>query len=237
MSRRIDPRAENLIKDSETLVLKAYRCPAGVLTIGFGHTGPDVVEGEEIDRATAEALFRRDAARFEAFVDKTCPSANEGQFGAMVSLSFNIGEAAFASSSVARLHNGGRYAEAAQAFALWNKSKGKVLGGLVARRAREAALYLADGAPQDTSAVVDGEKPLHRSRAITGQTVAGGATAAGIVADQVREHAGTLPSIQDAIYTLLPYFDALKWALLAVVLAGLAYAVYARVQDRHEGRC
>lgn len=234
MTRSIDARARKLIQDSEGYALKAYRCPAGVLTVGWGHTGPDVVEGEQIDAATAEVLFRRDVARFEAAVERECPSANESEFGAMVSLCYNIGAGAFEKSSVARLHNAGNYAQAGQAFALWNKAGGKVLGGLVARRAREAALYLSDR-PQ-VAAAAEGEKPLSTSRAITGQTVAGGATVAGIAADQIKDHASSLDSIKEAIYTLMPYFDTLKWVLVALVIAGIAFAAYARVSDRHEGR-
>jgi lysozyme len=70
---RVSDRGELMIKGFESPGgkpnLKAYRCPAGVLTVGWGHTGEDVAEGEEIDEATAEVLFRRDISKFERVVN------------------------------------------------------------------------------------------------------------------------------------------------------------------------
>lgn len=127
-----------------------YRCPAGKLTIGWGHTGPDVYEGMRITPERAGELLEQDVAKFEAGVSKllTFP-ASDNEFSAMVCLAFNIGLGAkgFAGSTVLRKHNAGDYAGAATAFALWNKGtndQGKLveLRGLTRRRAAEAALYL-----------------------------------------------------------------------------------------------
>lgn len=142
MTRRaINKAGLELIKASEGLRLKAYRCPANILTIGYGSTGSHVREGMIITEAQAEELLRSDLRRFEDAVAEAVPGANDNQFSAMVSLAFNIGIDAFAKSTVARKAKAGEHLAAASAFALWNKGGGKVLPGLVKRRAAEAQLY------------------------------------------------------------------------------------------------
>lgn len=130
-----------IVKESEGLRLKAYLCPARVLTIGYGSTGPHVKPGMVITEAQAEALLRDDLSRFEDAVAKAAPRATQNQFDAMVSLAFNIGIGAFLKSSVLRQHLAGNHVAAGQAFGMWVKAKGRTLPGLVTRRAAEAALY------------------------------------------------------------------------------------------------
>ena len=133
----------DLIKSFEGLRLKAYRCPAGVPTIGYGATGPDVRIGMIWTEGQCHARLVADVARFEQAVAKALTvTANENQFAAMVSLAFNIGTGAFARSSVLRRHNARDCAGAADAFLLWNKGGGRVLPGLVRRRKAERDLYL-----------------------------------------------------------------------------------------------
>jgi len=130
-----------LIKDMEGLRLKAYHCPAGVLTIGYGHTGPDVKPGQIITLEVAHALLKRDLEGFANHVDRVAPVATPYQRAAMVSLCYNIGTAAFDRSSVLRNHNAGKHTAAAQAFGKWVRANGRVMPGLVKRRVREAGLY------------------------------------------------------------------------------------------------
>ena len=84
---------KNMIKVWEGCKLTAYRCPAGVLTIGYGHTGPDVTPGKRITQAEADALFERDIKRFADTVEPVFAGVRllERQFDALVSLSYNIG--------------------------------------------------------------------------------------------------------------------------------------------------
>lgn len=138
-----------LLKKFEGCKLQAYLCPAGVLTVGYGHTGADVKAGMRISQAQADELLAQDAAAFAAGVERAIGTAALGrttgnQFSAMVCLAYNIGIGAFRSSSVLRLHKEGKPNAAAGAFKLWNKAGGRVLDGLVRRRAAEAALYAAD---------------------------------------------------------------------------------------------
>jgi lysozyme len=139
--RRIGPKGLALIKSSEGLHLKAYRCPAGVLTIGYGSTGAHVKMGMKISAAEADALLRRDLERFERGVSEIGGDMTPGQFSALVSFAFNLGLGNLKGSTLLRLHLAGDHAGAAAQFAKWNKAAGEVLPGLVKRRAAEAALY------------------------------------------------------------------------------------------------
>lgn len=133
-----------LIKQFEGCELTSYLCPANVWTIGWGHTGTDVVKGMTITQATADMLLRQDLGKFEDAVTKYAGPAYQNQFDAMVSLCYNIGPGNFRGSSVARLHKNGQYTAAATAFLLWNKAGGKILQGLVKRRKAERNLYLGE---------------------------------------------------------------------------------------------
>lgn len=89
----LSQKIKQMIKDWEGCRLTAYRCPAGVLTIGYGHTGPDVTPGKRITQAEADRLFDADVRKF---AEKVAPlfsgvALNNNQFDALVSLSYNIG--------------------------------------------------------------------------------------------------------------------------------------------------
>lgn len=133
----------DLIKEFEGLYLKAYRCPAGVPTIGYGHTA-GVVMGQTITKQQADDYLRRDVRQFERAVARLVSvPLTQGQFDALVSFAFNLGEGALAQSTLLRLLNAGDYAGAAAQFDRWNKAGGRVLPGLVRRRAAERALFEA----------------------------------------------------------------------------------------------
>lgn len=141
-ARAIGAKGLALIKQFEGLELKAYKDAVGVLTIGYGSTGPHVKPGMVITEAEAEALLKKDLARFEAAVNRlTDGRATQNQFDAMTSLAFNVGEANLAGSTLLKLHNAGDYAGAANQFGRWNHAGGRVLAGLTRRRAAEALLY------------------------------------------------------------------------------------------------
>ena len=106
-----------LIKDSEGLRLKAYQDSVGVWTIGYGHTPSH--EGDTITQEEADTLFAEDIAKFADGVDNLiADSAGEtdNEFGAMVSLAYNVGLGNFKHSTVLREHNAGNYQAAADAF-------------------------------------------------------------------------------------------------------------------------
>ena len=140
----INQKGLDLIKRFEGCRLKAYRCPSGVPTIGYGSTGKHVHMDMTITQDVADALLRKDLSRFESAVSDCIDGAptNDNEFSAMVSLAFNIGEGNFAISSVLKFHREGNNAKAAASFLLWDKAGGRVLPGLVNRRKAEADLYL-----------------------------------------------------------------------------------------------
>lgn len=142
--RRINKAGLELIKSFEGLRLKAYPDPATgghPWTVGYGSTGAHVRPGVVLTEAQAETLLQEDLARFEKAVEKAAPKSTDNQFAAMVSLAFNVGETAFEGSTLARKHNAGDYAGAADQFRRWNRAAGRVMAGLSRRRAAEAALY------------------------------------------------------------------------------------------------
>lgn len=141
------------IQSSEKCKLKAYLCPAGVWTIGWGQTGKDVVEGLVWTQEKADAARDATVAAREKAVSKALTrAATQAQFDAMISLSYNIGLRAFQNSTVLRQHNAGNFRDAAAAFMMWNKiTIDGVLTyseGLNNRRLREKALYLTISLPQ-----------------------------------------------------------------------------------------
>lgn len=133
-----------LIKHYEGLRLSAYRDPVGILTIGYGHTGPDVFEGMTITEPEAERLLRLRLEReFEPGVRLALTARPEQhEFDAMVSLAYNIGVAAFQNSTLARRFNAGDRLGAADQFRRWKYAGGTVLRGLERRREAERAVFL-----------------------------------------------------------------------------------------------
>lgn len=134
------------IKEYEGLRLRAYRCPAGVLTIGYGHTGPDVKAGMVITREEADRLFDRDIERFERQVSAVAGPVNlrQCQWDALVSFAYNVGIGNLSSSTLLRKVKSNPDNPAIRdEFKKWNKAGGKVLQGLVKRRGWEAELYFS----------------------------------------------------------------------------------------------
>lgn len=147
MSDPVNKATADLIKHNEGCRLEAYQDSVGVWTIGYGHTGPDVTEGLSVTQDEAEALLRQDLEKFQDGVDAAIGAdTSDNQYGAMVSLAFNIGLGNFCGSSVLRTHNAGDHQAAADAFLMWNKAGGRVLPGLDRRRHEERALYLTPDA-------------------------------------------------------------------------------------------
>jgi GH24 family phage-related lysozyme (muramidase) len=140
---------EGLHKVRPDGMVEAYLCPAKVWTIGWGATGKDPFNGGNIRKGTVwtrqqcDLRFEQHLAQFEAAVRDGVGKAptSQAQFDAMVALTYNIGAAAFARSTVLRRHKAGDFDGAAKAFLMWNKAGGKVLNGLTRRRTAEAALY------------------------------------------------------------------------------------------------
>lgn len=138
-----DKGIEFLIKEEGGIRLKAYKCQAGILTIGVGHTGKDAKEGMEITEEKAIELLKLDLRRFEDVVNKNINvTLKQHEFDALISLAFNIGCAAFSNSTVVKkINTGAKMCEVEEAWKMWRKGGGKVLPILVRRREREVKMY------------------------------------------------------------------------------------------------
>lgn len=156
---KTSPKGLAVIKEFEGLRLDAYLCPAGVWTIGYGHTAmagpPPVKRGDRITASQADAMLIRDLKQYEDAVSAAVKvPLNQGQFDALVSLCFNIGIGAFRGSTVVRRINAGRMADVPAALMMWTKAtvNGKKvdLPGLVRRRRAEAALWRSLSEPAVT---------------------------------------------------------------------------------------
>ncbi len=133
-----------LVQNFEGLRLTAYRDAAGIWTIGYGHTGPDVRSGLVITADQAQTLLCKDMAWAEAAVnDNVNVPLTQNQFDALVSFVYNVGGNAFIHSNLLVKLNSKDYAGAANEIELWNKGGTplKVLMGLVRRRHVERMLF------------------------------------------------------------------------------------------------
>jgi lysozyme len=142
----INDRGLALIKQFEGCELTAYRCPAGILTIGYGSTGKHVKPGMVITQPEAEALLKRDLARFETGVNamvEGVPTTSD-QFSALVSFAFNLGLANLLKSTLLKKHRRADFKGAADEFLRWNRAGNRILAGLTRRRAAERRLYMGD---------------------------------------------------------------------------------------------
>lgn len=139
-NRKIGQAGLNLIKEFEGCRLTAYKCAAGVWTIGYGHTA-GVSQGMTITQAQADAYLRQDCEKFEKYVNNAAyvpitESLNQNQFDALVSFCYNCG-----AGNLKKLCAGRTAAQIAAAMPQYCKAAGKTLAGLVRRRAAEVALF------------------------------------------------------------------------------------------------
>ncbi|WP_338505677.1 lysozyme [Erwinia aphidicola] len=154
---KVSDNGKIVLKHFESLSLKAYPDPAtggAAWTNGWGHTGPDVKPGTIWTIEQAESALSVDLATFEELVNRVLTTdINQGQFDALVSFAFNVGPGKKGvkdglvvlkngnPSSLLRLTNERQFGAAAAQFRFWNKGAGKVMKGLIRRRAAEAALF------------------------------------------------------------------------------------------------
>jgi len=131
----------SLIRYFEGCRLDAYLCPAGVWTIGYGHT-KGVKEGDTIDQEAAEAFLIEDLEEFEGYVTEMVEvPLSQSQFDALVSWTFNLGPGNLERSTLLEKLNQGEYKDVPFEIKRWTRAGGVILPGLVKRRNAEAALF------------------------------------------------------------------------------------------------
>lgn len=200
--------AQKALNNPSEPLLPAYRDVAGYWTIGYGHAETSGMEpipddGLLISANQATEILRRDLKVFAAGVrDLIKVPLTPNQFGAVVSLAYNIGLGAFKKSTCLKRLNAGNIEGAAEALTWFNKAGGERLRGLVRRREAERALMLSDDMVLPSTTVTGGEqKPMAQSKT----NWLGG----GVVAMAVAEVA----NIRAALPELAPY---LPWVFVAI---------------------
>lgn len=189
MARKINSAGIKLVQNFEGLKLEAYLCPAGVWTIGYGHT-IGVKKGDKITTAEADTILAQDLNQFGEQVEKYVRvPLHDNQFAALVSFAFNVGIGSLTSSSLLKRLNNGDYDCVPSELGKWvkatNPKTGKkvTLPGLVKRRAAESQLWLdtdssdsflnTSDMPQQVHA--DDERTVYSVAARDGLRVRGGA--------------------------------------------------------------
>lgn len=134
----------DLIKRNEGLRLKAYRCPGGIWTIGYGHTS-GVRDGDVITKEQAEELLKKDIKEIEYKLNSLNLNLTQNQFDALVSFIFNVGWSNFKSSTLLKkIRINPDDPSIRYEFSRWVFANGKKLNGLIKRRNEEANLYFND---------------------------------------------------------------------------------------------
>lgn len=134
----------DLIRYFESLRLEAYQDIRRVWTVGYGHTGHDVVPGQTISETQANMLLASDLERFERGVERLLngPAVSDNAFSALVSFVYNLGLGALATSTLLKYINSGSIQQAADEFLKWDHVGKTEIAGLLARRRAERELFL-----------------------------------------------------------------------------------------------
>ena len=141
---KTSPKGIALIKEFEGLRLKAYLCPGGVWTIGYGHTA-GVKPGMVISEAQAEEYLKADLISFERYLNGLGLALNQNQFDALISFIYNVGTGNFSNSTLLRkVRANPQDNSIMDEFLRWVYSKGRVLPGLQRRRLAEMKLYFSN---------------------------------------------------------------------------------------------
>ena len=144
-----------LLKKFEGCKLKAYKCPAGILTIGYGHTSaagtPTVIDGMTISQKQADDILRQDLVKYETAVQGlVAQNLTQHQFDVLVDFCYNAGAGALKSSTLLKKINAGDFDAVPAELMKWTKGGGKVLPGLVRRRQAESAWWATSPAATKT---------------------------------------------------------------------------------------
>jgi lysozyme len=243
-----------LIQIYEGLRLEAYRDAVGIWTIGYGHTSmagaPDVVPNLRISREEAVAILAMDVEKFARGVQAsiTTPHLNDNQFSALVSFAYNVGLGNFRSSSVLKAVNSGDFDAVPRRLNLWVKAGGRVLPGLVKRRAAEGTFFARDyraTSLMEASLPMPSDHELDQIIALRGTiepiegkelgqsttvwaSIAGWASSLGVFASALQEQARKAVWNLQEWYWVIPQEHYGKLMLLAVVTACTVWIIRER---------
>jgi lysozyme len=225
-------RFEGLAKVTAEGDVRAYRCPAGRWTIGYGHT-KGVRSGHRISIEDAEELLIGDIEVASSYVRQVVEvPLTQPQFDALASFVFNVGTTNFKRSTLLKRLNAGKYTDVPSEMLKWDKATIEgvltVLRGLTRRRTAEAALFTMDAPLADDGGdmmpqkvACKSVKPLSKSKTLAGAGIVGAST--------------LLQEIASKLQGLTAYSDYIQYLFLGVSLMGISLVVYSRVKDHKEG--
>lgn len=216
------------IKKEEGLRLKAYKDSGGVWTIGYGHTSDanlKVTKGLTITKEKANELLKLDVEEAEAGIDMDLRAPLQGgnMYGSLVSLVFNIGVGAFQKSTLLKKLNKQDYQGAANEFSKWIYDNGEKNDGLVARRAREKALFLTPDKEKAVPKVSRASVTAKKKKLPKGTTETAGGL---LAATGFAEYMGWFNQVKDYVGDYGPY---ILGGILGITLLGLGIRYFRKV--------
>jgi lysozyme len=236
-----------LTKPFEGCKLTAYRCPAGILTIGYGHTSaagaPEVTEGMTISQADADRILAADMVKFEDDVNALVKvELTQHQYDVLVDFCYNAGKGNLASSTLLKCVNAKQFDKVPAELQKWTRGGGKVLPGLVRRRNAESDWWATGGKPieeheQRTTPDAPETKTMVQSKQGNTAIATGAAGLVGAAksltgnAQDVVGQAQSASDLLTQVQTILsnPIFD-----LFAAIAVGAALIWYFRARHLEE---
>lgn len=224
------PNFFRLIERWEGLRLSAYLDTERIPTIGYGTTsasGIPVKMGDKITKEQALEYLKSSAPRYtDALARAVKVPLNQNQFDALASWTYNVGQGAMQKSTLIRKLNQGDYAAVPEQLMRWTSSKsGDSNKGLTNRRVAEAKIFTTPPAGRTPLLLVTApQTPVSPEKSIMASTQ--------LQATSVAAVSGALLSADESgqLFNLVPQVGGfLKWAVLALLLASLAYVAYRRI--------
>lgn len=212
--------------------VRAYRCPAGRWSIGWGHC-KGVKSGMRATVEECETFLQEDLNEAGNVVTRfVSVPLTQQQYDSLASFIFNVGAGNFQSSTLLKKLNQGLYDDVPEQIMRWNKARVegelKPLKGLTRRRTAEAALFSMDAPLADDGGDLMAQKPdqntvkpLKKSKTLAGAGIAGSA--------------GVMAEVTSQLQPLIGYSEYIKYIFLAASLAGIVLVTYARIKDNQEG--
>jgi lysozyme len=219
-----------LLKKFEGCKLKAYRCPAGICTIGYGHTSaagaPEVKDGMTITQKDADDILRRDLVKFETAVfGMVHQPLTQHQFDVLVDFAYNAGVGALQKSTLLKKVNAAQFDDVPAELMKWTKGGGKVLPGLVRRRQAESAWWVSGEPHDEQEQRIDPDPVPVRTMVESKQGNAAIITASLGGLGAAKEIAAQAQEASDTADQLMKLFGNTNFLIMATI-AGLAAAIW-----------
>lgn len=227
-----DAGIDAILKKFEGCKLKSYKCPAGILTIGYGHTSaaglPLVKEAMTITQAQAVEILHRDLKQYEDGVSKLVKvELTQNQFDVLVDFAYNAGVGNLAKSGLLKAVNAGKFDQVPDELMKWTKGGGKILPGLVKRRQAEGAWWRAHENHPDDHGDHRSEPDAVPVKSITESKQANGAIAVGALGGlgAAKEIAAQVQDASDSFDQIMGLLKNSNF-LIMLAIVGIGAAIW-----------